>query len=225
MPITDWPDAERPREKLIEKGPQFLSDAELLAIFLRTGIKGKTAVDLARDLLKDFGSLQALLESDFKRFQESKGLGMAKYAQLQAVLEMAKRHLKESLKRGDILTSTDLTRQFLTAQIRGYEHEVFACLWLDNQHRLIGFKELFRGTIDSASVHPREVVKSALACNAAAVIFAHNHPSGVAEPSEADRMITQRLKQALGLIDIRVLDHFIIGDGDAAYSFAENGLI
>lgn len=225
MPITDWPDAERPREKLMEKGPQFLSDAELLAIFLRTGIKGKTAVDLARDLLKDFGSLQALLESDFKRFQKSKGLGMAKYAQLQAVLEMAKRHLKESLQRGDALTSPDLTRQFLTAQIRGYQHEVFACLLLDNQHRVIGFQELFRGTIDSASVYPREVVKSALAFNAAAVIFAHNHPSGVAEPSEADRMITQRLKQALNLIDIRVLDHFIIGDGDTAYSFAENGLI
>ena len=225
MPITDWPDAERPREKLIAKGPQFLSDAELLAIFLRTGIKGKTAVDLARDLLKDFGSLQALLESDFKRFQKSKGLGMAKYAQLQAVLEMAKRHLRESLQRGDALTSPDLTRQFLTTQIRGYQHEVFACLLLDNQHRVIGFQELFRGTIDSASVYPREVVKSALAFNAAAVIFAHNHPSGVAEPSEADRMITQRLKQALNLIDIRVLDHFIIGDGDTAYSFAENGLI
>ena len=225
MPITDWPDAERPREKLIAKGPQFLSDAELLAIFLRTGIKGKTAVDLARDLLKDFGSLQALLESDFKRFEKSKGLGMAKYAQLQAVLEMAKRHLRESLQRGDALTSPDLTRQFLTTQIRGYQHEVFACLLLDNQHRVIGFQELFRGTIDSASVYPREVVKSALAFNAAAVIFAHNHPSGVAEPSEADRMITQRLKQALNLIDIRVLDHFIIGDGDTAYSFAENGLL
>jgi len=225
MPITDWPDAERPREKLLARGAGSLSDAELLAIFLRTGIPGKTAVDLARDLLKDFGSLRALLESDFARFRQSPGLGMAKYAQLQAVLEMARRPLRESLQRGNALTSPDLTRQYLAAQIRAYPHEVFACLLLDNQHRVIDFRELFRGTIDSASVYPREVVKTALACNAAAVIFAHNHPSGVAEPSEADRLITQRLRQALGLVDIRVLDHFIVGDGEHAYSFAEHGLL
>jgi len=225
MPITDWPDDERPREKLLQRGPESLSDAELLAIFLRTGIRGKTAVDLARDLLKEFGSLRALLESDFERFRQSPGLGMAKYAQLQAVLEMARRHLRQTLERQSALTSPDLTRQFLAAKMRAYPHEVFACLLLDNQHRVIEFRELFRGTIDGASVYPREVVKTALAYNAAAVIFAHNHPSGIAEPSEADRLITHRLKQALNLVDIRVLDHFIVGDGDRAYSFAENGLL
>jgi len=225
MPITDWPDDERPREKLLQRGPESLSDAELLAIFLRTGIRGKTAVDLARDLLKEFGSLRALLESDFERFRQSPGLGMAKYAQLQAVLEMARRHLRQTLERQSALTSPDLTRQFLAAKMRAYPHEVFACLLLDNQHRVIEFRELFRGTIDGASVYPREVVKTALAYNAAAVIFAHNHPSGVAEPSEADRLITHRLKQALNLVDIRVLDHFLVGDGDRAYSFAENGLL
>jgi DNA repair protein RadC len=224
MPITDWPADERPREKLLQKGPESLSDAELLAIFLRVGMKGKTAVDLARDLLAEFGSLRALLESDFARFSRCPGLGMAKYAQLQAVLEMARRHLKETLRRESALTSPDLTRRYLTSHLRGYGHEVFGCLFLDNQHRVIEFEELFQGTIDGASVYPREVVKKALAFNAAAVIFAHNHPSGVAEPSEADKHITARLKQALNLIDIRVLDHFIVGDGDA-FSFAEHGLI
>lgn len=224
MPITDWPDDEKPREKLLRKGPLALSDAELLAIFLRTGVKGKTAVDLARELLSEFGSLRALLESDFERFSRSRGLGTAKYALLQAVLEMAQRHLKETLRRGSALTSPDLTRRYLSARLRGYPHEVFAALFLDNQHRIIEFEELFRGTIDGASVYPREVVKKSLSFNAAAVIFAHNHPSGIAEPSEADRHITQRLKQALSLIDIRVLDHFIVGDGEA-YSFAEHGLI
>jgi DNA repair protein RadC len=224
MPITDWPDEERPREKLLLKGPQFLSDAELLAIFLRTGVRGKTAVDLARELLAEFGSLRALLDSDFERFSRSPGLGSAKYALLQAVLEMARRHLKESLRRGGALTCPDLTRSYLTSQLRGYGHEVFACLFLDNQHRIIEFEELFRGTIDGASVYPREVVKKALAFNAAAVIFAHNHPSGITEPSEADRCITLKLKQALSLIDIRVLDHFIVGEGEP-FSFAEHGLI
>ncbi len=224
MPITDWPAAERPREKLLQRGPHALSDAELLAIFLRTGVKGKTAVDLARELLNEFGSLRALLEADFARFSRSLGLGSAKYALLQAVLEMARRHLKETLKRGSALSSPDVTRHYLISQLRGHAHEVFACLFLDSQHRIIQFEELFRGTIDGTSVYPREVVKKSLACNAAAVIFAHNHPSGVAEPSEADRHITQKLKQALSLIDIRVLDHFIVGDG-AAFSFAEHGLL
>jgi DNA repair protein RadC len=225
MPITDWPDEDRPREKLLQRGPAALSDAELLAIFLRVGVKGKTAVDLARDLLQEYGSLRALLEADFERFQRSNGLGAAKYAALQAVLEMARRHLKEELQRNDALTSPDLTSRYLISTLRGYPYEVFACLLLDNQHRVIHFEELFRGTIDGASVYPREVVKIALAKNAAAVIFAHNHPSGIAEPSEADKHITQRLKQALGLLDIRVLDHFIIGDGVNTYSFAEHGLI
>lgn len=224
MPITDWPSDERPREKLLQRGPQALSDAELLAIFLRTGVKGKTAVDLARELLNEYGSLRALLEADAERFQRSRGLGTAKYALLQATLEMAKRHLENELKRENALTSPELTRNYLVCRLRGYTREVFACLFLDNQHRVIAFEELFQGTIDGASVYPREVVKKALTANSAAVIFAHNHPSGVAEPSEADKHITQRLRQALGLIDVRVLDHFIIGEGPA-YSFAEHGLI
>lgn len=225
MSITDWPEDDRPREKLLLRGPSALSDAELLAIFLRTGVKGKSAVDLARELLNEYGSLRALLEADFERFSHSLGLGRAKYASLQAVLEMARRHLRQELDRQDVLTSPELTRQYLASTLRSYPYEVFACLLLDSQHRVIGFEELFRGTIDGASVYPREVVKLALAHNAAAIIFAHNHPSGLASPSEADKFITQRLKQALGLLDIRVLDHFIVGDGVNAYSFAEHGLL
>ncbi|HBA65879.1 MAG TPA: hypothetical protein DCZ48_06835 [Methylococcaceae bacterium] len=224
MAIKDWPADERPREKLLQKGSNALTDAELLAIFLRTGTPGKSAVDLARDLLNDFGSLKALLDADLERFCQSVGLGPAKYAQLQAVLEMARRHFCEILQRGDALTSPDITRAYLSAQLRGYSYEVFACLFLDNQHRVLKLEELFRGTIDSASVYPREVAKAALQHNAAAVIFAHNHPSGICEPSQADRHITDKLKQALALFDIRVLDHFIIGDG-LPYSFAEHGLI
>ncbi len=224
MTIKDWPAEERPREKLLEQGSEVLTDAELLAIFLRTGIAGKTAVDLAQDLLMQFGSLQALLEADQTKFCQGKGLGSAKYAQLQAVLEMAKRHYVEILQRGSALTSPEATRAYLSAQLRNYSYEVFACLFLDNQHRVIVFEELFQGTIDGASVYPREVAKKALAHNAAAVIFAHNHPSGVSEPSQADKHITEKLKQALLLFDIRVLDHFIIGDG-APYSFAEHGLL
>jgi len=225
MPITDWPADERPREKLLLKGPEALSDAELLAIFLRTGTRGKTAVDLGRELLREYGSLRALLEADLPRFSRSSGLGSAKYAQLQAVLEMARRHLGEELKRTDAMTSPDVTRRYLVSRLRSYPHEVFGILLLDNQHRVLAWEELFRGTIDGASVYPREVVKLALASNAAAVIFAHNHPSGIAEPSEADRQITQRLRQALALVEIRVLDHFIVGDGELPYSFAEHGLL
>ncbi len=224
MAIRDWPVDERPREKLLQKGAEALSDAELLAIFLRTGVKGKSAVDLARDLLDDFGSLKALLSADRQRFCQANGLGMAKYAQLQAVLQMARRHFEETLMQGDVLTSPQETRQFLASQLRGYTYEVFCCLFLDNRHRVLRFEELFRGTIDGAAVYPREVVKQALAHNAAAVIFAHNHPSGLTEPSTADRQITEKLKQALALFDIRVLDHFIIGDG-RPYSFAEQGLL
>jgi DNA repair protein RadC len=224
MPITDWPEQERPREKLLARGAQALSDAELLAIFLRTGVRGKTAVDLARDLLAEFGSLRALMEADRDRFCSGTGLGEAKYAQLQATLEIARRHLMETLKRGDALTNPKATRTYLAARLRGYTYEVFGALFLDNRHRVIAFEELFRGTIDGTSVHPREVVKRALAHNAAAVIFAHNHPSGVAEPSQADEMLTRRLKDALGLIDMRVLDHIVIGDGDAV-SLAERGLL
>jgi len=224
LTIKDWPAEERPREKLLQRGPVALTDAELLAIFLRTGTPGKSAVDLARDLLESFGSLKALLDADLDRFCQANGLGSAKYAQLQAVLEMARRHFKEILQRGNALTSPDITRAYLSAHLRGYSFEVFACLFLDNQNRVIKLEELFRGTIDGASVYPREVAKQALFHNAAAVIFAHNHPSGIAEPSQSDQLITSKLKQALALFDIRVLDHFIIGDG-APYSFAEHGLL
>ncbi|MDD5266411.1 MAG: DNA repair protein RadC [Methylococcales bacterium] len=224
MAIKDWPAEDRPREKLLQRGATALTDAELLAIFLRTGTAGKSAVDLARELLADFGSLKALLDADQQRFCLGHGLGDAKYTQLQAVLEMAKRHFNEVLQRGSALTSPEITRAYLSAQLRGYSYEVFACLFLDNQHRVIKLDELFRGTIDGASVYPREVVKQALYHNAAAVIFAHNHPSGITEPSLADKQITEKLKQALTLFDIRVLDHFIIGDGEP-YSFAEHGYL
>ncbi len=223
MAISQWPLAERPREKLLQKGAEALSDAELLAIFLRTGCKGVTAVDLARQLLEGFGGLKPLLQASEIDFCRHHGLGSAKYAQLQAVLEMAKRHLFEQLSRGDALCSPAQTRQFLSAQLHNYPHEVFACLFLDNRNRVIAFEKMFYGTIDGASVYPREVLRMALKKNAAAVIFAHNHPSGVAEPSHADEQITQRLKEALALVDIRVLDHFIVGD--EVVSFAERGLL
>ncbi len=224
MSITDWPEQQRPREKLLQQGASFLSDAELLAIFLRVGVQGKTAVDLANELLIQFGSLRALFNADMDSFCQVNGLGKAKYAQLQAVLEMARRHFFEILKRGDALTSPEATRIYLSDQLRHYPYEVFACLFLDNQHRIIELEELFRGTINGASVYPREVIKHALQHNAAAVIFAHNHPSGINEPSRADIQITKKLQQALALLDIRVLDHFIIGDGEP-YSFAEHGML
>ncbi|MEW5757513.1 MAG: DNA repair protein RadC [Pseudomonadota bacterium] len=224
MAITDWPAHERPREKLLLRGPQALSDAELLAIFLRTGIPGKTAVDLARDLLSEYGGLRSLLEADQKTFCRGAGLGQAKYVQLQAVLEMGRRHLHATLERGEGLNSPEDTRRYLTARLRHYPHEVFACLFLDNRHRVLCFEELFRGTIDGAAVYPREVVKRALGHNAAAVILAHNHPSGVAEPSRADQEITRRIREALQVVDIRVLDHFVVGDTEAV-SFAERGLL
>jgi DNA repair protein RadC len=224
MGISDWPAEERPREKLLQRGPSALTDAELLAIFLRTGVKGKSAVDLARELLSEYRGLRPLLAAEQQRFCASHGLGSAKYAQLQAVMEMARRQLRESLKRLDALTSPDRTRDYLQARLGGYPHEVFACLFLDNRHRVIEYEELFRGTIDGASVHPREVVRRALLHNAAALILAHNHPSGVAEPSQADSAITRRLKEALALIDVRVLDHIIVGAGETT-SLAERGLL
>lgn len=224
MTIRNWPEAERPREKLLARGAAALSDAELLAIFLRTGLPGRSAVDLARDLLARFGSLRALLTASQADFCAVPGLGPAKFAQLQAVLEMARRHMGESLRREAIFTDPAAVRGFLQAKLRDLPYEVFACLFLDNRHRLIDYAELFRGTVDGASVHPREVVKEALARGAVAVILAHNHPSGVAEPSAADRLITDRLRQALALVDIRVLDHFVVGDGETL-SFAERGLL
>lgn len=224
MRITDWPAAERPREKLLERGAEALSDAELLAIFLRTGVTGLSAVDLARQLLADFGGLRPLLEANREEFCRGKGLGDAKYVQLQAVLEMARRHLAEALQRTDALCSPRAVRDYLSAQLRHRRREVFCCLYLDSQHRVIAFEELFEGTINAASVYPREVVQAALQKGAAAVILAHNHPSGVSEPSQADIWITERLTQALELVDIKVLDHMIVGEGEAL-SFAEQGLI
>ncbi|MCP4492014.1 MAG: JAB domain-containing protein [Gammaproteobacteria bacterium] len=223
MAITDWPQHNRPREKLLSKGAGALSDAELLAIFLRTGTQGCSAVDLARRLLDGFGSLRALLMASQSEFCAHKGLGNAKYVQLQAVLEMATRHIHEELVRGDSITSPADTLRYLQTQLRDRPHEVFACLMLDNRNRVIAFRELFRGTIDGTSVYPREVVKQALADNAACIILAHNHPSGICEPSQADIQITERLKQALALVDIRVLDHVIVGE--ESLCFSERGLL
>lgn len=223
MTISQWPSAEKPREKLVNRGANALSDAELLAILLRTGVAGSTAVDLARQLLLDYGSIRGVLDADTHSFCSRKGLGLAKFVQLQAALEIARRHLSENLEYGNCLTRSEQTRNYLRARLRDYKYEVFACLMLDNRNRVIAFRELFRGTIDGASVYPREVVKQALADNAAAVILAHNHPSGVCEASQADIRITERLQKALGLVDIRVLDHVIIGDGINCLS--EQGLI
>ena len=224
MPIPHWPEGERPREKLLSRGPAALSDAELLAIFLRTGVQGQSAVELARSLITEHGSLRRLLQADRNRFCAKRGVGAAKYAQLQAALELARRHLQEKLMRSDPLQDPQSSRRYLMARLRDSPHEIFACLFLDTRHRVICYEELFHGTIDGASVHPREVVRHALQHNAAAVILAHNHPSGIAEPSDADRRVTTRLRDALGLIDVRVLDHVIIGDGQAV-SLAEHGIL
>ena len=224
MPINQWPLAERPREKLLIRGAHALSDAELLAIFLRTGTRGKSAVDVARELLNDFQGLRPLLEASQTEFCKAQGLGSAKFAQLQAVLEMARRHLAEQLATPQELNDSRTVKAFLTAQLRHLKHEVFAVLFLDTQHRLITFEQLFEGTLDSASIYPREVVKKALSLNASAVILAHNHPSGDTSPSQADIHITQRIKQAMNLIDVTTLDHMIVGEGEAL-SFCEQGLL
>ena len=224
MAITDWPEGERPREKLLTRGAASLSDAELLAIFLRTGVAGKSAVDLARELLNRFGSLTRLFAACERDFCETHGMGQAKYVQLQAVLEMSRRALQEELQCGDALNSPRAVRDYLRLLLGGRQQEVFLALFLDTQHRVIVSEELFRGTLSQTSVYPREVVKRALAHNAAAVILAHNHPSGAAEPSQSDQLLTTALKQALGLVDIRVLDHFVVA-GNQTLSFAEKGLI
>lgn len=224
MSIRNWPLSERPRERLLGRGAHTLSDAELLAILLRTGLPGGSAVDRARESLAAFGGLRHLLDAERAVFCTARGLGEATYVQLQAALELARRYLLCRISRGQALASPDEVRQFLQLKLRGLAHEVFACLFLDNQHTVIAYEELFRGTIDGASVYPREIVKRALALNAAAVIFAHNHPSGIAEPSQADQRLTQRLRSALGVVDIRVLDHFVVGEAEAL-SFAERGLL
>jgi DNA repair protein RadC len=223
-PIRAWPVGERPREKLLRAGPGALSEAELLAILLRSGARGVTAVDLARELLSRFGSLRRLFCAAPGEVCLIHGVGTGKYAQLQAAIELARRHLAERLERAGPLSGPAAARDYLLARFRDRPYEVFCCLYLDNRNRLIGLEELFRGTIDGASVHPREVVRQAIANNAAAVILAHNHPSGIAEPSSADESITRRLRDALGLVDIRLLDHLVIGDGTTV-SLAERGLL
>lgn len=224
MAIHDWPQTERPREKLLEHGAQNLSNAELLAVIFGSGIRGGSAVDLARALLSEFGSLRELLNADRRRALCVRGLGPARYCMLQASLELSRRHYQETLSLGPALSSPDTARGFLLRQLRDRPYEVFCCLHLDTRHRLIAIDEMFRGTIDGATVHPREVVRQSLARNSAAVIFAHNHPSGVAEPSQADEMLTRRLREALALVDVRVLDHLIVGEADCT-SFAERGLL
>lgn len=224
MAITDWPAEHRPRERLIRDGAHSLSDAELLAVFLRVGVAGKSAVDLGRDMVQRFGSLNALFCASLEDFSSVNGLGPAKFAQLQAVVELARRALGEELKAGALLTSPTAVRQYLQLLLGRKSHEAFTVLFLDARNRLIATDEMFRGTLTQASVYPREVVKAALERNAASIIFAHNHPSGIADPSAADRSLTGTLQQALALVDIRVLDHFIVAGADV-YSFAENGLL
>ena len=222
MSIRDWPSGERPREKLLARGASSLSDAELLALFLRTGVAGRSAVDLARSLLQRFGSLRALFEADPVDFQREHGLGPAKYTLLQAVMEMGRRYLASDIERAPALQRPDDVRRYLKSMLRHEASEAFGCLFLDTKHRPLGFEILFRGSIDSAVVHPRELVKRALAHNAAALILCHNHPSGSPEPSQADIRLTLRLRDSLGMIDVRVLDHFIIGDGEPL-SMREHG--
>lgn len=223
MAISDWPESERPRERLLARGAATLSDAELVAVLLRTGIPGKSAVDLAHEMIGEFGSLSGLLAAGAS-LNRIKGLGAAKSAQFIAALELARRSINERLKEGAALTSPGAVRDYLRLALASRRHEVFVCLWLDAQHRVIAIEESFRGTLSQTSVYPREIVKAALAANAAAVIFAHNHPSGVAQPSQADELLTRNLKEALALVDVKVLDHFIVA-GPQAISFAERGLL
>jgi DNA repair protein RadC len=222
--IADWPPQERPRERLLAQGAGRLADAELVAVCLRSGIRGKSAVDLARELIAHYQGLAGLLGAEVADLRRVKGLGAAKAAQLAAVLELARRALREELRAGSALTTPAAVRDYLRLTLGSRAHEVFVCVHLDAQHRVIGAEELFRGTLTQTSVYPREVVKAALAANAAAVIFAHNHPSGVAQPSQADELLTRQLREALALVDVKVLDHFVIA-GNQALSFAERGLL
>lgn len=224
MRICDWPIDERPRERLLRSGCVHLSDAELVAIFLRTGVRGRNAVDVARGLLGRFGSISGLFAAELKALRAVPGMGTAKYCELQAAAELLRRALREDLARRDVLSSPAAVRDFLRLKLRDRPHEVFIALFLDAQNRVIADEELFRGTLTQTSVYPREIVKRALTHNAAAVILAHNHPSGVAEPSHADEALTRALAQALRLVDVKVLDHFVVA-ANAATSFAERGLI
>lgn len=222
MGIKDWPEHLRPRERLIKSGARALSDHELLAVFLRVGVAGKSAVDLGRDMIERFGSISAMFSATLDEFSALPGLGAAKYAQLQAVMELAQRAIAEQLRAGDLLASPAAVRDYLSMQLGRQHHESFVVLFLDVKNRLIERVEMFTGTLTHTSVYPREVVKKALACNAASVMFVHNHPSGVAEPSESDLMLTRALVQALALVDVRVLDHFVVA-GPHVHSFAEHG--
>ena len=222
LPIKEWPEAERPREKLISNGANSLSDAELLAIFIRTGLPGKTALDIARDALRDAGNLRGLLNMPVNELCQSKGFGIAKYVQFQAALELGRRYLMEKLEKGCVINSPQTSRDYLTMQLRDKPYESFFVMFLDSKHSVIHCQELFRGTIDNASVPVREVVKEALKYNAAAMIVAHNHPSGVAEPSHADLSLTKALYSALDLVGIKLLDHFVVGESEIV-SFAELG--
>lgn len=222
MGINEWSEQERPRERLVRDGAQALSNPELLALLLRVGVRGKSAVELGRDVLQHFGSLHGLFGASLNDFSEVNGLGMAKYAQLQAVMELARRAIAEQMQAGQALTSPETVKRYLRTRFGGQRHESFIVLFVDVRNRLITDKELFRGTINQTTVYPREVVREALACNAASVMLAHNHPSGAPHPSEADLAITQRLREALALVDIRVLDHFVVA-GPLVHSFAEHG--
>ena len=222
MAISDWPLAERPRERLLAEGAKVLSDAELLAVLLRTGIPGKSAVDLARDLLKKYKGIAAMLEAD--DLESVSGLGPAKRAQFAAAIELSRRALQEEMEKRNALTSPGAVRDYLRLALSYRAEEAFLCIWLDAQHRVVKIEEAFSGTLTQTSVYPREIVKAALAHNAAAVIFAHNHPSGVAQPSQSDELLTRNLKEALALVEVKVLDHFIIA-GNQAISFAERGLL
>jgi DNA repair protein RadC len=223
MSIRHWPEGERPREKLLARGSGALSDAELLAVLLGSGSRGKDALALGRELLNTAGSLGALLGRPEREIRAG-GLGPAKRARIAAALELARRSLAEELRQGQSLGNPRDSGHYLSARLRHLPYEVFGCLFLDNRHRVLAFEELFRGTVDGASVHPREVVRACLHHNACAVIFAHNHPSGVAEPSAADRAITRELRDALQLVGVRVLDHLVIGHGEPV-SMAARGLL
>lgn len=224
MGINHWPESERPRERLLSQGAAILSDAELLAIFLRTGTHGKTALDLARDLLTRFGGLDKIIECDVKSFSKIKGLGTAKFCQLQASIELVRRHYGCKISEPAGFTNHEIVKNFLLANFDNLENETFSCLLLDNKHKLIKFKALFTGTINQAHVYPRVVAQACLKNNAAAVIFAHNHPSGCIKPSSSDKLITKKLISTLDLIDVRVLDHFIVGKNEV-YSMAQNGFM
>lgn len=223
MTINEWPQHERPREKLLARGPAALSDAELLAVIIGSGTRGKNALDIARSLLKDIGSLREVLNISESELCRYNGLGKVYYSRLQAAVEISRRALMETVKRGDVFSNADSARRFLSLKMRNYESEVFACIFLDKHHRLIQFEELFKGTVDTANIHPRELIKRVLYHNASSVIFVHNHPSGLSEPSAADRHITKELKQTLGAIDVQVLDHLIVGE--TITSFAERELL